>query len=122
MPVSPIQGIAKGLGYAVITTILAVIISGVIFKVTPLSEKYLPWLAFTVLIISAGLGGFIAARAAGERGLVQGISVGALYTGVIMVIALVIGAENLDATAGLLRLGCSLFGGGLGGILGVASR
>ncbi|MBC7343365.1 MAG: TIGR04086 family membrane protein [Clostridia bacterium] len=122
MPVSPAYSLVKGLGCALIATVLAIVACGAMLKTTPISEKYLPFLALAVLIVGAGLGGFVAARTTGERGLVQGVAVGALYTIVIVVIALVIGPGNLDLTASLVRAGCSVFGGGIGGILGIASR
>ena len=90
------------------------------------SIKRMPW-ELLPLLTTAGagagpfLGGWLAARLIGERGLLWGLVCGAVSGAAVLLIALALRGEA-PLPAALTRLGALLLAGAVGGILGVGGR
>lgn len=90
------------------------------------SIRRMPW-ELLPLLTTAGagagtfLGGWLAARLIGERGLVWGLVCGAVSGAAVLLVALALRGEA-SLPAALTRLGALLLAGAAGGILGVGGR
>lgn len=77
--------------------------------------------AYSAHFLSALAGGFYASRKIHKAGLVTGCLVGLSYAFLIFLISLGVSDKAFFSAEKLIFLALSVFGGGLGGILGVNS-
>lgn len=111
----------KGSLIALAFTVLFTVVAAVLFYLTPLSERLLPWVTLVILLISVFFGGHNAARNVGSKGLIVGLTVGLLFFIMISLLALVIAPGTLTVGVMSLKLAYALLAGILGGVSAVAT-
>ena len=103
------------------TALLLACAAGALASIKRMPWELLPLLTTAGAGAGAFLGGWLAARLIGERGLLWGLVCGAVSGAAVLLIALALrGAASLPAA--LTRLGALLLAGAVGGILGVGGR
>ncbi|MEW6726316.1 TIGR04086 family membrane protein [Desulforudis sp. 1088] len=114
--------VGRGILVAVSTMLILAVLATLIFYVSNLSERFLPWTAAFILFLGAVTGGWSAACRAGGKGLIHGSAVGVGLFLVLWIVAAfaVTGPLSLLGLAG--KLVVTLTGGALGGILGVGTE
>ena len=95
--------------------------AGALASIKRMPWELLPLLATAGAGAGAFLGGWLAARLIGERGLVWGLVCGAVSGAAVLLIVLALRGEA-SLPAALTRLGALLLAGAAGGILGVGGR
>jgi putative membrane protein (TIGR04086 family) len=91
-----------------------------IFYLTPLSEIYLQPAGTTVYLLGAFIGGLLAARKAGNRGVLLGIEVGGLYFLLFLILLLILSPRSLSAFSLFLKGVYTLVIAAAGGVIGIA--
>ena len=117
-----IGSIFAGTLYALLAAIIFTIVLGIIFHYTSLSEVYLNNLSLAALIISVFLGGKYAAKSAGEKGLLQGLSVGFFFILIVAILTALLRPEQFIVQAVVKKTLYTFLAGGLGGVIGIPSR
>lgn len=108
-----------GVVHAFLATFLLVVAVALVLFFFPLLDKWLPYMAVIVLVLSAFWGGFIAAKRVKEHGLVHGLLVGLLYLIIVLLIGALLFPADLTVMSIVKKTLSCLFGGMLGGIYGV---
>ena len=103
------------------TALLLACAAGALASIRRMPWELLPLLTTAGAGAGAFLGGWLAARLIGERGLLWGLVCGAVSGAAVLLIALALRGEAPLPTA-LTRLGALLLAGAVGGILGVGGR
>ena len=103
------------------TALLLACAAGALASIKRMPWELLPLLTTAGAGAGAFLGGWLAARLIGERGLLWGLVCGAVSGAAVLLIALALGGEA-SLPAALTRLGALLLAGAVGGILGVGGR
>ena len=103
------------------TALLLACAAGALASIKRMPWELLPLLTTAGAGAGAFLGGWLAARLIGERGLLWGLVCGAVSGAAVLLIALALRGEA-SLTAALTRLGALLLAGAVGGILGVGGR
>ena len=110
--------IIKGFAFALVFSVVLSMGAGVVYHLSSVSEKTLPWLAASILALSCFGGSLAAGKEAGNRGLYHGLSVGIFFF-----IAIWLAAGLLmpgQAVLGIFyKLLIALSAGALGGVVGV---
>jgi putative membrane protein (TIGR04086 family) len=118
-PAFSYPSIFKGTAAAVLLTLTGTFFLSLIYHFTGLKESTLPLVGLILLLSSVFLGGFMASRQSGNRGLFHGLGVGIvffLFIWIMMGLFLPAGTAFIPIIQKLL---VCLAGGALGGILGV---
>ncbi len=103
------------------TALLLACAAGALASIKRMPWELLPLLTTAWAGAGAFLGGWLAARLIGERGLLWGLVCGAVSGAAVLLIALALRGEA-PLPAALTRLGALLLAGAVGGILGVGGR
>ena len=103
------------------TALLLACAAGALASIRRMPWELLPLLTTAGAGAGAFLGGWLAARLIGERGLLWGLVCGAVSGAAVLLIALALRGEA-SLSAALTRLGAVLLAGAVGGILGVGGR
>lgn len=103
------------------TALLLACAAGALASIKRMPWELLPLLTTAGAGAGAFLGGWLAARLIGERGLLWGLVCGAVSGAAVLLIALALRGE-VSLPAALTRLGALLLAGAAGGILGVGGR
>ena len=103
------------------TALLLACAAGALASIKRMPWELLPLLTTAGAGAGAFLGGWLAARLIGERGLLWGLVCGAVSGAAVLLIALALRGEA-SLSAALTRLGALLLAGAVGGILGVGGR
>ena len=103
------------------TALLLACAAGALASIKRMPWELLPLLATAGAGAGAFLGGWLAARLIGERGLVWGLVCGAVSGAAVLLVALALQGEA-SLPAALTRVGALLLAGAAGGILGVGGR
>lgn len=103
------------------TALLLACAAGALASIKRMPWELLPLLTTAGAGAGAFLGGWLAARLIGERGLLWGLVCGAVSGAAVLLIALALRGEA-SLSAALTRLGAVLLAGAVGGILGVGGR
>lgn len=107
------------IGVSIASSMLMLCLASLLFVIADIQFNALPTVSLFALVLGAFLGGFQAAKNAGERGLVTGLIVGAA----VFLFYLLIGLFVEPVSATLFSKGTAiLFGAALGGVLGVNKR
>lgn len=103
------------------TALLLACAAGALASIKRMPWELLPLLATAGAGAGAFLGGWLAARLIGERGLVWGLACGAVSGAAVLLVALALRGEA-SLPAALTRVGALFLAGAAGGILGVGGR
>lgn len=114
-----LRAILIGFIWALGISFFLALLLGVILHYTSLSSALLPSFAALIFFLSILFGGTIAARSAGNNGLLNGIAVGIVYLIISVAINTISSPVSLGLVAFFKKLAYSLVAGALGGIIGV---
>ncbi|HHW29034.1 MAG TPA: TIGR04086 family membrane protein [Syntrophomonadaceae bacterium] len=112
--------VAYGTGVALIFGILSIILLSIFFYFTTISELYLKPVGTFCYLVGGFLGGFLASKRAGGKGLIYGTEVGLCYFIFFILISLLISPESLSATAVVIKGFFTILVSAAGGICGLA--
>lgn len=110
-------GLLFAIGFGLASTLLLTLI----FYFTPLSENYLQPAGTTLYLIGAFLGGFLAAKKAGGKGLLNGTLVGVFYFLFFTLLMLLAARTPFSLLNLSLKALYTLIVSAAGGIIGIAS-
>lgn len=111
--------IGRGLLAALAIAIVLSLLSTLLLHFSNLSEKFLPWIAAFILLISAFFGSGLAAARAGNKGLFHGLGVGLGFFVLIWLLGMLLFPKPITLLDLLGKLLLTVSAGALGGILGV---
>ena len=109
----------KGLGYAYILTLVALLIYNAVLTFTSVSGNTIAIMSSVITTASAALGGFYTSKNVNEKGLIYGLGVGFMY---IVCLILVVFLAKDDFMWGMDLVYKAIvvsLAGGVGGVLGV---
>lgn len=115
-----LPAIGKGVGVTLTLAVLTCLLAGAFLYFSSASEKFLPWVAAGILLLSVLAGSILTAKQAGNKGLLHGAAVGLVSFILLWVIALIALPGPLAVVGILEKFLILLAGGALGGALGVA--
>ncbi len=113
------SSIFKGLGYAYIITLAALLIYNLLLTFTNISGSSIAMATASITTASSAFGGFYASKNIKEKGLLYGILVGLLYICCLMVVVLLARDNFAFETTMLYKILLTSLAGGIGGVLGV---
>ena len=113
------NSIFKGLGYAYIITLAALLIYNLLLTFTNISGNSIAMATASITTASSAFGGFYASKNIKEKGLLYGILVGLLYICCLMVVVLLARDNFSFETTMLYKILLTSLAGGIGGVLGV---
>ena len=112
-------GFGKAVLVALIFTLLVFLIAALLLTYTHLSESAIPFITTVTLVVSVILAGTTSARKAKSRGYLSGAVTGVLYALVLQIVAMLISGSFHIGSYIFVLLAVGLFGGAIGGILGI---
>ncbi|WP_366921870.1 TIGR04086 family membrane protein [Metallumcola ferriviriculae] len=118
---STLNSVFKGVVTSLVLTLIFTFIAALAVYISPLSEKFLSLTSLIILLVSVFVGGNIAARRAGGKGLIVGFLVGLGFFFLLILIGLVFTPQTLTLTTLSVKLVYTLLAGILGGISAVAA-
>lgn len=113
-----LKSILRGIVVALALSIVFSIVAGMLYHITTLTDRSLPWFAAAVLAASSFLGSASAGRNAGSNGIYHGAAVGIVF----FVVVWIAGSFFLAGAAGLgfvYKFMAAALAGALGGMVGV---
>lgn len=113
------NSIFKGLGYAYIITLSALLIYNLLLTFTNISGSSIAMATSSITTVSSAFGGFYASKRIKEKGLLYGILVGALYIVCLMIVVFLAKDDFTFETTTLYKVLLTSIAGGIGGVLGV---
>lgn len=115
-----LPAVGRGTLVGAIASLTGTLLVAAAFYFTSISERIFPYLVSFILFLSGMLGGGLAARSAGNRGLIHGIAAGTALFFLFWLAAA--SALPGPVTSGMLLKKFFLLaaGGALGGFLGIA--
>ncbi|RIV28636.1 TIGR04086 family membrane protein [Alicyclobacillaceae bacterium I2511] len=114
--------ILYGLAWALLWSMVGILIIALWAHLTVMTPTKVVIGAYGVHCLSAILGGFVASRAANERGWFQGGMVGLLYALIMLLLSLVVYNAFPTDASGLFRVLLLTLMGAFAGVLGVNTR
>lgn len=114
------QAVLKGILLALVITFLGCAISGLFYHLTMLSEKTLPFTATVLFYASVFWGSTFAARDAGNKGLMHGLTVAISFIILSIIIAKIFLQMDISSQMLLQKGFISMLTGAVGGITGVS--
>ena len=112
-------GFGKAVLVALVFTLLVFFIAALLLTYTHLSESAIPFITTVTLVVSVVLAGATSARKAKSRGYLSGGVTGVLYALVLQIVAMLISGSFQIGPYIFVLLAIGLFGGAIGGILGI---
>ena len=117
-PVGAVHALFKGLICAVLFAAAASLLLAMLFCWTDMSSRTMHILQLPILGLAAFIGAFVAAKAAGRKGLAQGLRLAVLMLALLAVLT-ASGGGQLTLAAVLLKGLILIVCGALGGMFGV---
>lgn len=112
----------KSVLFAYIFTISVFIVYGILLTYTQMTEKNIQLVVMITNVISVIIAGFYTARGVSSRGLLFGMISGMLYATITIGVSFCVSPSiSLTLKTGIIVI-LSLFGGGLGGIVGINTK
>ena len=109
----------RGLAAAFAITCIIFIGFGILLTYTDLSEEALPTVSLGCTALSAAAAGFDWGSCMGQKGLLWGLTAGAVYTVILFLLTFLAGSDPQIEASAIMALIVAMAGGGIGGILGV---
>lgn len=111
--------IFKGLGYAYILTLIAMLIYNLLLTFTSISTDNMDFVASAIIVFCSAFGGFYACRKIKSKGLLYGLVAGVLYIA-FLVVFFFLARESFVFDKGLVyNVVFTTLAGGIGGVIGV---
>lgn len=112
--------IGRGTLMGAVASLTGTLLMAAAFYFTSLSERTFPYLVSFVLFLSGMLGGSLAARSAGNRGLIHGLAAGTALFLLLWLAAVAVLPGPVTSGMLLKKFFLLASGGALGGFLGIA--
>ncbi len=111
--------ILKGTGFAVVMTLVLLLIYSCLLTYTNIKESIMPVVVTTVTALSILVGSFISSMHIKKNGLTNGALVGMIYILIIYLLSSVISGNFSVNIASIIMMATSILAGAVGGIIGV---
>lgn len=111
--------ILKGTGFAVVITLILLLIYSCLLTYTNINEKTMPAVVIIVTALSIFVGSFISSSNIRKNGLTNGALVGLIYILVIYLLSSIISGNFGLSIASVIMIIASIMAGAIGGIIGV---
>ena len=112
--------IIKGVGIAILFSLVFLTIFSALLTYTSLSENLIQPVVISVTGISILVGSFFATRKVGKNGILKGITVGLIYILLIYFISSIVNNGNFSLNLGsIIMTLAGIICGAIGGIIGV---
>ena len=112
--------IIKGVGIAILFSLVFLTIFSALLTYTSLSENLIQPVVISVTGISILVGSFFATRKVGKNGILKGITVGLIYILLIYFISSIVNNGNFSLNLGsIIMILAGIICGAIGGIIGV---
>jgi putative membrane protein (TIGR04086 family) len=108
--------ILRGLVVAYLLVVILSIVTGLLFYFTPLSEMWMHPISAGIITLALFFGGRTAAKAAGNKGLLRGITIGIIFIIITMLMSL---SKDISWSSLALKSAYALLASAIGGISGV---
>ncbi|RJX19788.1 MAG: TIGR04086 family membrane protein [Ammonifex sp.] len=115
-----LSAIGRGTLIGAVTSFGATVIVACLFYFTTLSEALLPYFVSFILFLSGVLGGSLASKQAGGKGLIHGTAVGIALFLILWLAAATVVPGPVTAQMLTQKLLLLISGGAVGGFIGVA--
>jgi len=115
------KGFIKGLVVSCILTFILLAISALIITYSPVSEDISGAFSFICVIVSALIGGSVAAKSAVSRGFLKGAATGVCYVLLLYIIASLVSDKFIVNSHTALLFFIGAVAGAIGGIAGINS-
>ncbi|RPF49725.1 putative membrane protein (TIGR04086 family) [Thermodesulfitimonas autotrophica] len=112
--------IGRGTLMGAVASLTGTLLMAALFYFTSLSERTFPYIVSFVLFLSGMLGGSLAARSAGNRGLIHGLAAGTALFLLLWLAAVAVLPGPVTSGMLLKKFFLLASGGALGGFLGIA--
>ncbi|WP_334111128.1 TIGR04086 family membrane protein [Thermodesulfitimonas autotrophica] len=112
--------ISRGTLMGAVASLTGTLLMAALFYFTSLSERAFPYIVSFVLFLSGMLGGSLAARSAGNRGLIHGLAAGTALFLLLWLTAVAVLPGPVTSGMLLKKFFLLASGGALGGFLGIA--
>jgi len=119
MNVVKFNSIIRGFTWALVVSIFLSLVITLLLHFTAISEALLPSFATLIFFLSILLGSTISAKHAGNRGLIHGLLVGALYLAFSLIFSFLISTDPFSWFLLAKKITYTFIGGSLGGIIGI---
>ena len=111
----------KGLGIALLASLMGIFIFSIILMYTNLSEATIPIVIIVISFISILLGATISTRKISQRGMLSGGIIGGTYVALLYLTSSIVGPGFTMNMYTVIMLIAGVIAGLIGGILGVNS-
>lgn len=108
----------KSLIRGIILSVLLLLISAFVFYYTTLDEKYMSSIVWIITVLGICYSSIFGSYRIGSRGLVHGILIGMIYTGILGIIAVLAEKGDINTMSYLIMLTMSVIIGALSGVIG----
>lgn len=113
------KGFLRGLAAAILLTLGIFVIGALLLTYTPLPEAAIAPIAIITQVLSVMLAGAVQASYAGHHGYLAGGVTGLAYTLLLYLVSLLVAGEIHFGSYFFILLIIGLFGGAVGGIVGI---
>ena len=110
--------ILRGLVVSYLLVAILSLIAGLLFYFTPLSEMWMHPIGAGITTIALFFGGRVAAKAAGNKGLIHGLTIGIIFI-LITIIMSLFSSHDISLSSLALKSAYALLASAIGGISGV---
>lgn len=114
--------IIKGTGFAVVITLVLLLIYSCLLTFTNIKESTMPWVVICVTALSILVGSFISSINIKKNGLTNGALVGLFYILIIYLLSSIISGNFGLTNASVIMMIASILAGAVGGIIGVNKK
>lgn len=105
---------------ALVLGLVGILVLSAVFYYTTLSNSYLDSVGTFLYLTCAFIGGFLASRKAGNRGIMYGSSTGLCYFLIVLTINSLISPQSIPISSVLLKGIYTILVGAAGGVIGIA--
>ena len=116
---SKFTGIMMGIIMAYAVTATSFIITALLLTYTDMNESAVSYIVLVVCFVSVLIAGFDASKAAEKNGWAWGMLAGGIYALILVLIIIWAQGEFIFEYRKIILLILSIFGGGIGGIMGI---
>ena len=114
--------ILKGSGFAIVITIILLIVYSCILTYTNVDESTMPVVVITITALSILVGSLISSMNIKKNGLTNGALVGLIYILIIYMLSSIITGNFGFTISSIIMIGASILAGAVGGIIGVNKK
>lgn len=113
------SSVLNGLIWSLVISICLSVIITLLLHFTSISEELIPAFATLIFFLSILAGSIVSAKAAGNKGLFHGLSVGLLYFVISLILSLFVVTSSFGWLVFLKKIAYTIIASSIGGIIGI---